>query len=387
VKEPPAVEPRPAATVVLLRPAEDGGRGLEVLLTQRPAAMTFAADLHVFPGGRLDPLDFEAPDPFRAAAVRELEEEAGVILDPADLVPLAHWVTPPYMPRRFDTRFFAAELPPGARPVFAPDEVVAHRWLPARAALDAMAAGEIAMWLPTSTTLQRLELVASFADVRERLAPDGWSWPAPRVVDVAPYVVLIETGGAGGVPGQTANAYVVGRDVLVVVDPGDPSESAADAILAAAAGAGAVIGAVALTEAAPEHAAGAESLAHRLRVPIVTGLGIGRDLPHEVRELADGERLTAGDLALTLVDTRASEPRHVAWVVDDGRGPSAICGDLAGPSATKAIAPPPDLPARRAAIARLRSLGVDRLYPGHGDRLDLAGSAELRRAAPRRGSG
>jgi len=48
------VEPRPAATVVLIRP---GPHGLEVLLTHRPASMAFAGDMHVFPGGAVDPAD------------------------------------------------------------------------------------------------------------------------------------------------------------------------------------------------------------------------------------------------------------------------------------------------------------------------------------------
>jgi 8-oxo-dGTP pyrophosphatase MutT (NUDIX family) len=96
------VEPRLAATVVLLR---DGRGGPEVLLTRRPPSMAFAADMHVFPGGRLDPGDSEpalveraATEPaeaaaalggdldpsvaigLRIAAIRELFEEAGVLL-------------------------------------------------------------------------------------------------------------------------------------------------------------------------------------------------------------------------------------------------------------------------------------------------------------------
>ncbi|HVL53380.1 MAG TPA: NUDIX domain-containing protein, partial [Vitreimonas sp.] len=51
---PAAAVPRPAATVVVCRQAPDG---LEVLLTQRPSTMAFAADLHVFPGGAVDPGD------------------------------------------------------------------------------------------------------------------------------------------------------------------------------------------------------------------------------------------------------------------------------------------------------------------------------------------
>ena len=97
-----AVEPRPAATVVLLRP---GPAGLETLLTQRPSTMAFAGDMHVFPGGRVDPADADpslvarsaispeaaaiglggdlAPEVALAAhvaAIRELFEEAGVLL-------------------------------------------------------------------------------------------------------------------------------------------------------------------------------------------------------------------------------------------------------------------------------------------------------------------
>src|SRR5207249_10564326 len=49
-----SVEPQPASTVVLLRSGRDG---LEVLLTRRPSSMAFAAGMHVFPGGRVDPGD------------------------------------------------------------------------------------------------------------------------------------------------------------------------------------------------------------------------------------------------------------------------------------------------------------------------------------------
>ena len=83
----PPVEPRPAATIVLVRPGPDG---LEVLLTRRPDSMAFAAGLHVFPGGRLEPADADprlvrratgaVDDPdfhvaHRIAAIRETWEE------------------------------------------------------------------------------------------------------------------------------------------------------------------------------------------------------------------------------------------------------------------------------------------------------------------------
>ena len=53
-----------------------------------------------------------AADPVRACALRETAEETGVRLDEDDLVPWAHWITPELEPRRYDTYFFLAGMPP-----------------------------------------------------------------------------------------------------------------------------------------------------------------------------------------------------------------------------------------------------------------------------------
>jgi len=95
-------KPRDAATVMLLRPAEAGAGGVEVLMLRRVAAMKFAPGAYVFPGGSVDPADhgsavgWHGPDPAEfgrwlgaspemaralvCAAVRETFEEAGVLL-------------------------------------------------------------------------------------------------------------------------------------------------------------------------------------------------------------------------------------------------------------------------------------------------------------------
>lgn len=331
---PPPV-PRPAATVVLLRPGP-GGRP-EVLLTQRPATMAFAPDMHVFPGGALDPADRDpglaarsARTPADAAAalggnvepaeavalhlaaLRELAEEAGVVLGDgvadgdgevavgwADrlrtdlLVPLAHWVTPRFMPRRFSTWFFAADLPPGMEPAFAADEVAAHRWITPEAALDRLADGELRMWAPTTNALQ--DLVAAGAGSAAELAETvvlGLEEP-PRIVEEGADVVRIRVGAAGARPGRVGTTTLHGRRDLVVVDPGDPSEAALGAIEAAAARRGGTIRAVVLTSAEPARAAGAEALAIPLELPILAAPDAGRHLPYETRPLADGERLPA----------------------------------------------------------------------------------------------
>ena len=114
---------RAAATACVIR---DGMGGLEVLLAKRSMQSSFVPGAFVFPGGKLDDADHRAPDPFKAAVIRETFEEVGILLadglaSPIDrhlplleqrtygdmaydrLVYLSTWVTPEWMGQRFDT--------------------------------------------------------------------------------------------------------------------------------------------------------------------------------------------------------------------------------------------------------------------------------------------
>jgi 8-oxo-dGTP pyrophosphatase MutT (NUDIX family) len=213
VDDPPAnpVEPRPAATVVLMR---DGRDGPEVLLMRRHRSSGFVPGAWVFPGGRVDEADADTgladrvpglsddvhpPAAFWIAALRELFEETGVILardrdgrwaadassDPSTerhraalmdddarildvldaldltgdvepLVHMAHWVTPVVEARRYDTHFFAAALPDGRVAAADPREMTEAAWLRPSDALDRFERGELPMVFPTVKTLERL---------------------------------------------------------------------------------------------------------------------------------------------------------------------------------------------------------------------------------------
>jgi 8-oxo-dGTP pyrophosphatase MutT (NUDIX family) len=164
------VTPRPSATVLLIR----GRDPWELLLMRRPGGADFAPDAYVFPGGAVHADDSESGDPIAAAAVRELFEEAGILLarrrgrfarardceqvrsllasgqtfgqalrslglEPAHdrLVPLARWVTPALLRRRFDARFFLARLPAGQTVRPQEGEVADWLWIaPAKALSD-----------------------------------------------------------------------------------------------------------------------------------------------------------------------------------------------------------------------------------------------------------
>jgi 8-oxo-dGTP pyrophosphatase MutT (NUDIX family) len=195
---------RAAATVMLVR---DGDAGPEVYVQRRVASMAFAPSTVVFPGGGVDPADHaldvatpglaelavamgvgvEQAAPFAAAAVREVEEECGVRLTVAELRGRAHWVTPEFEPRRFDTWILAAGMPPDQHATGTTTESDHSTWVRPRELLDRHSAGQVRMLPPTVVSLQQL---CDFADAGSFLAD------RPRVARVLPELVL----GADGIP-------------------------------------------------------------------------------------------------------------------------------------------------------------------------------------------
>jgi len=148
------VEPRQAASVIVLR---GGDETLEVLLVQRTPKARFMGGVWVFPGGAVDAVEGAGDRAHRAAAVRELQEEAGIVLDgPESLVKFSRWITPAAVSIRFDTHFFLAELPEGQEARVDGEECVDLRWLTPAAALAASGEGQLALVFPTIKHLQQL---------------------------------------------------------------------------------------------------------------------------------------------------------------------------------------------------------------------------------------
>jgi len=161
----PATPARQAASVILLR---GGAEDLQVLLVRRTPQARFMGGVWVFPGGAVDAREGEGDDAHRVAAVRELEEEAGIALeDPATLVKFSRWITPAEVQIRFDTHFFLAELPPAQEPRVDGEECVDLGWFTPRAALAANDAGEIQLVFPT---IKHLEQLSEFPSVESLLA-------------------------------------------------------------------------------------------------------------------------------------------------------------------------------------------------------------------------
>jgi len=185
--------PRQAASVILLRGADER---LELLLVRRDPNARFMGGVWVFPGGAVDAGEGEGDEAHRAAAVRELAEEAAVVgVDPAGLVKFSRWITPAEVQIRFDTHFFLASAPAGAEPRVDGSECVDLGWFTPQDALDAHGRGEILLVFPTIKHLEQLapfpsaDALLDFARGRE-------------VVPVLPRVV---------VSGETARVLLPGE--------------------------------------------------------------------------------------------------------------------------------------------------------------------------------
>jgi 8-oxo-dGTP pyrophosphatase MutT (NUDIX family) len=186
------MDPRPAATVMLPREAEGG---IEVLVLRRAAASRFAPGFVVFPGGVLEPTDralaerwFGNPEEaFRACALRELFEEAGILLtadgprsvqpdrpieavafEPppaASLREIARWVAPEFLEVRFDARFYAIAMPGGLDPLADGEEIDRAWWASPGQVLASAEAGETPLMWPTMVMLRALAGCRSVEEV------------------------------------------------------------------------------------------------------------------------------------------------------------------------------------------------------------------------------
>ncbi|HEX9851776.1 MAG TPA: NUDIX hydrolase [Woeseiaceae bacterium] len=246
-----APEPRPSATVALLR---EGVTAPQLLMLRRHARSTFG-DVYVFPGGVLDACDARIDDccgsidgtrataclgianalDYYSAAAREVYEETGVLLAEGDTAAqalrdddrarlirgelswdqllrerhlslaserlhyFAHWVTPESEPRRFSTRFFMATLPEDQQASHDGSELTDSCWMTAAEVLDAQRAGRMRLIYPTYRTLKDIAGLKSVAEVIE------WAIDRERsgVARVLPAIIEVD-----------------GRETVVL--PGDP---------------------------------------------------------------------------------------------------------------------------------------------------------------------
>jgi glyoxylase-like metal-dependent hydrolase (beta-lactamase superfamily II)/8-oxo-dGTP pyrophosphatase MutT (NUDIX family) len=464
---------RAASVIVLRDRADvDQGAGIEVLMMRRAERDgDFRSGAAVFPGGVLDARDRDAHRhcvgwddaaasarlgladgglDYFVAAVRESFEEVGLLFaEPVDLAdraalerahqdwrdpmqrgeqPIArlcetlglridlrgwhyfsHWLTPPGLPKRFDTRFFVARAPAGQTATPDLGEAVELMWLTPAEALDAQRGLTL---LPV--TRRTLQILGRFAAVQEALEsarsqadvpltmprraasakglrivlPDEYPFAeigrldptgradahadivAGRVVRLSDRVLRVTAPNPGVMTGPGTNSYLVGdpvRNRWTVIDPGPANASHLQALLAAAPG---PIEQILVTHTHLDHSPGAAALAGATGTPVLGMRPVhaaGQDGTFApTRELAHGEVLVLGpDATLRAMHTPGHASNHLCYLLQEEK--TLFTGDHVMQGSTVVINPPDgDMAAYLGALRGLLEIDLDWLAAGHG---------------------
>lgn len=134
----------------------------------------------------------------------ELLRSEGLCLAADRVHYFSHWVTPEAAPKRYDTRFFVAALPPGQVPVHDEFETVDTVWVRPDEALRRAAAGEFEIIFPTMKNLEAVGRFVTGADLLEAAAA------VERVPTVLPRVVADHRGFRILLPGDPGYEEAVG---------------------------------------------------------------------------------------------------------------------------------------------------------------------------------
>ena len=411
---PEQVAPRPAATLVLMR---ESSSGPQVLLTRRPKEMRFMGGATVFPGGAVAPADRNPAwekasvlDRRQASellgideghalgtfvcALRETFEEVGLLLvdgsvllereDAADasafldaclgagvtlrtdlLVPAGSWVTPLGSPVRFDARFFAARAPEGWEPTPDPREVEDAFWMTPSQALVEMSSSTMLMAPPTIEMLQLLEGYPTIDDALRSVGGAGLTGAGSVIsTRLSPMVHLVLAPNPGLMTGPGTNTYIVGVGPTAIIDPAVPDDAYIDAILGAAERPEMIL----VTHRHPDHVGGVAEIARRVGTP-VHAFGDDAAGGCDVLPLADGAVIDVGSVSLRALHTPGHSSDHLCFYLE--RAASLFSGDNILGEGTAVIAPPDgDMRAYMRSLQGLRSLHIDRIYPGHFRPLD-----------------
>jgi glyoxylase-like metal-dependent hydrolase (beta-lactamase superfamily II)/8-oxo-dGTP pyrophosphatase MutT (NUDIX family) len=320
----------------------------------------------------------------------------------------SHWLTPNGLPKRFDTRFFVAEVPPAQTPSADTLETLELRWVrPA----DALNDPGLKLPNPTRHTLAGMVRFASARDCMEhtralqhierifpRIGVDA-NGPRPVMPHEPSFAELgrIDPGGTQGarcdlrpghavrlserivritapngsvMTGPGTNTYFIGDpagDGWAVIDPGPAMPEHVAAVLAAAPG---PVKWILVTHTHKDHSPAAAAVAAQTGAPL-----LGRRANHPERQdagfapdrtLAHGERLSLGpSTTLRVVHTPGHASNHLCYLLEEEA--TLFTGDHVMQGSTVVIDPPDgDMAAYLRSLEMLLQEDLQWLAPGHG---------------------
>ncbi len=254
--------PRDASAVILLNQDES-----KVLWAQRNPKIAFLGGFHAFPGGKTDEGDAQISvkncadkdlEKFIVSAVRELFEEAGVLLvrggekltkgqrislhddlisnrssfgeiladwnlwiDAKDFFYTGYWTTPKFSPVRFKTRFFIAKCPPKQTPYAAISEMQNVEFITPKDALRRWANSEVLIAPPVLISLQELaknETAGLQKSIKNLLEKSQNCDGEIDYIELNPHIICFPLKTETLPPATHTNCFIVGRKEFIVID-------------------------------------------------------------------------------------------------------------------------------------------------------------------------
>ena len=341
--------------------------------------------------------------------LRQVCGRMGLQLAPDRLTYHSYWLTPPGLPKRYDTRFFVAAAPQGQNIALDSDETLEHAWIRPIDALDP--ARGMKLLQATVRTLESLARFGTAADciadaARQRVIerqmprraigskgmrflladdhayaevgyidPDGlvnasYEIEPGKAVRLSERVLRLTAPNPGPMTGPGTNTYLVGGGVAnewAVIDPGPDHEGHVQAIMAAAPG---PIRWILVTHTHRDHSPAASSL-KKLTGARLGGIAALHPEWHDTNFTPDhvlthGERVALGDAtSLRVIHTPGHASNHVCYLLEEEK--TLFTGDHIMQGSTVVISPPDgDMTAYLASLEMLLDEPLDWLAPGHG---------------------
>ncbi|REJ32112.1 MAG: hypothetical protein DIU83_09485 [Bacillota bacterium] len=433
---------RDAATVILVKQPDF------IYMTERPASLRVAGGFYVFPGGAVEEQDRAYArarpgelaavglDPehraFVAAGIRETFEEVGLLLAEdregrplwrpegarvhaaalaaararlnegaatlLDVVAghgwrltgqllgyVARWVTPPAARRRFNTRFFIADVTGGIEPApFAP-EVAAGEWLRLSEAVARHEAGTLPLMRPTRALIRELAAGGGAAEAIRRFRdPDA---ERLEVIEQNTPEVLLAVLNSQGVamvpvpsptllPATTTNVFLVTHGgEAVLIDAGHGGDDGVALVRTAWERAGRPrVKALVLTHCHPDHAGGAAGLQKAFGCPLWAHPSAAETLRTRFgveigRPLEGGEAIPVGSMHLDVLHLPGHAPNHLCFFLRERA--VLFTGDNVVGEGSSWVGPPDgDMALYLESLRKMQELPARIIAPGHGPALD-----------------
>jgi glyoxylase-like metal-dependent hydrolase (beta-lactamase superfamily II)/8-oxo-dGTP pyrophosphatase MutT (NUDIX family) len=360
------------------------------------------------------------------AGIATLCAEHSLVLGADSLVYCSHWLTPPGVPKRFDTRFFMALAPVGQEAQADMGEAVELMWLTpqealaperglkllpvtrsilqdlsayptaASALLAAKAQSHVPLVMPRRAVGSRGPQVVlphelPYAEVA-RLDPEGRGDVAcdivpGRAVRLSARVLRVTAPNPGAMTGPGTNTYLVGSPLdttvssaanakngtqtngWIVIDPGPESAPHLQALLAAVAAQQGHVSHILVTHTHNDHSPGAVALAQATGAPVLGRVALHPQWQDKSfapqRELANDETLCLPGTTLRVVHTPGHASNHLCYLLEEEA--TLFTGDHVMQGSTVVINPPDgDMQAYLKSLNDLLLQPLQWLAPGHG---------------------